>query len=238
MKVLLIIPCYNEEKNIEKLISNINTNYSAYDYIIINDCSTDNTETICKRNSYNYISLCTNLGIGGGVQTGYMYAMEKDYDIAIQLDGDGQHDPAFLSALVQTLEENQADMVIGSRFIKNEGFQTSFLRRMGIKIINQTIQLCCGLKITDATSGFRACSKSLIQFFAENYAHDYPEPEAIVSAVLNNYSVKEIPVIMHERNGGTSSITRIKSVYYMAKVVLALLLQRLSTFKLKRKDCK
>ena len=133
MKVLLIIPCYNEEKNIEKLISNINANYSAYDYIIINDCSTDNTETICKRNSYNYISLCTNLGIGGGVQTGYMYAMEKDYDIAIQLDGDGQHDPAFLSALVQTLEENQADMVIGSRFIKNEGFQTSFLRRMGLR---------------------------------------------------------------------------------------------------------
>lgn len=227
-KVLIIIPCYNEEDNIERVVGNIINNYPQYDYLIVNDCSKDHTEEICKENHYNYVSLCTNLGIGGGVQTGYQYAVRNDYDVAIQIDGDGQHNPDYIEKLVQELFENHMDMVIGSRFIENQGFQSSFSRRFGIKIINGTIALCCGAKVTDATSGFRVCGKEMTRFFAQNYAQDYPEPEAIVSAVLNGYKVGEMPVVMNERVGGESSINGLKSMYYMLKVITALLLQRLS----------
>ena len=199
MKILLIIPCYNEEKNISTVVENIIAHYPTYDYVIINDCSTDGTKEICRSYNYNYLSFCTNLGIGGGVQAGYMYAMENDYDITVQVDGDGQHDPAYIGKMIEKMEQEKADMVIGSRFIENKGFQTSSFRRFGIKLINNTIRLCCGADVTDATSGFRVCSKSMTAFFADNYAQDYPEPEAIVSAVLNGYKVCEMPVEMKER---------------------------------------
>lgn len=224
-KILVIIPAYNEEKNISNVADNLIQNYT-YDFLIVNDCSCDKTETICKEKNYNYISFCTNLGIGGGVQTGYQYAVWHNYDYTVQLDGDGQHNPKYIDAMLNDLIAKKYDMVIGTRFIEKQGFQSSLMRRLGIKIINALIGFCCKLKITDATSGFRVCNKRMTAFFAENYAQDYPEPEAIVAAVMNGFAVGETPVIMEERLGGKSSINFVRSLYYMIKVVIAIILQR------------
>lgn len=229
-KILIIIPAYNEEANIVRVIENLKENHSEFDYVVVNDCSTDGTLDVCREENYHYLSLCTNLGIGGGVQTGYLYAVENGYDITVQLDGDGQHDPAYIEAMVRTLHETGADMVVGSRFLENQGFQTSTSRRAGIQIINTLIYLCGGVKVTDCTSGFRVCSKKMTGFFANHYAQDYPEPEAIVSAALHGYKVVEHPVEMRERQGGTSSINLSRSVYYMFKVTFAILLQRIGTW--------
>lgn len=227
MKVLVIIPAYNEEKSIEKVVENLKNNYPQYDYLIVNDGSTDRTEEICREKNYNFVTLPINLGIGGGVQTGYMYAVKNNYDIAIQIDGDGQHNPEYIEKLIEPIVKGEADMTIGSRFIEKEGFQTSFMRRMGINIIKGVIKICCGVTIKDNTSGFRASSKELTKYFSENYAQDYPEPEAIVTSVLNGFTVKEVPVVMNEREEGVSSINAAKSVYYMIKVSLALMIHRL-----------
>ena len=228
MRVLVIIPAYNEEKNIIRTVNDLKKRCPNVDYIVINDCSKDNTEGVLKDNKFNYISLPVNLGIGGGVQTGYKYAVEHDYDIAIQFDGDGQHDAGCIDELIEPIINKQSDMVIGSRFIENEGFQTSFMRRLGINILKILLRLFCKKNITDATSGFRATSKKLTKRFSEVYAEDYPEPEAIIDAVFNGYKVQEVPVIMHERLEGQSSINAIKSVYYMIKVSLAIILCRIS----------
>lgn len=226
-KILIIIPAYNEEQNIKQVIDNLTQNYPQYDYIVINDCSTDGTKEILERNGFNYISLPTNLGIGGGVQSGYIYAVENDYDIAIQIDGDGQHDPAYIEKLIQPIIDNEADITIGSRFIEKKGFQTSALRRAGINIIRFVIKICCGVTATDATSGFRASNREATKFFSLNYANDYPEPEAIVAATLNGFKIKEVAVEMREREGGVSSINAKRSIYYMIKVSLALLICRI-----------
>lgn len=235
MKVLIIIPAYNEEKNIERVVDNLIENYPQYDYLVVNDSSKDSTAKILKKRNYNYITLPTNLGIGGAVQSGYIYACENDYDIAIQIDGDGQHDPAYIEKLIEPIEKGEADMVIGSRFIEKQGFQTSFLRRMGILFIRFIIKLCCGVKATDTTSGFRATSKELNMLFVRNYAQDYPEPEAIVFASLNGFTVKDVPVKMREREGGVSSINAKRSLYYMIKVSIALIILRIRTRRKKRK---
>ncbi|HHV10261.1 MAG TPA: glycosyltransferase family 2 protein [Clostridiales bacterium] len=227
MKTLIIIPAYNEEKNIENVVNSI-MKYPKYDYIIVNDCSKDKTVDICKKNNYNYISLPSNLGIGGGVQAGYLFAVERGYDITVQFDGDGQHNAEYIEKMINTLQNEQFDMVIGSRFIEKNGFQSSGMRRLGINLIRFVIKGCCNKDITDATSGFRACSKRMTEFFSTNYAQDYPEPEAIVSAVLSGYNVKEIPVVMNERSGGISSINLTRSIYYMIKVSLSLMIYRLS----------
>lgn len=228
MKVLIIIPAYNEEKSITNVINSINANCENVDYLIINDCSSDNTEKVIKNNKFNYVSLPVNLGIGGGVQTGYKYAVDNDYDIAIQIDGDGQHDPAYICDLIKPIIDGQADMVIGSRFIEKQGFQTSFFRRLGIKFLNKLIKITCKTTVTDVTSGFRATSKELNKMFAKEYAQDYPEPEAIIYSVLNGYRVLEVPVIMHERKEGKSSINITRSIYYMIKVSLSIILCRIS----------
>lgn len=229
MKVLIIIPAYNEAENIERVVDDLCENYSEYDYVVVNDCSTDGTEQILKARGYNYISLPTNLGIGGAVQSGYIYAVEHGYDIAVQTDGDGQHDPAYIKSLIAPIERGEADMAIGSRFIEKNGFQTSFMRRLGIGFIKVVIRLCCGTRATDTTSGFRATGKELTAFFAKEYAQDYPEPEAIVAASLNGFRVCDVPVEMREREGGVSSINALRSVYYMIKVSLALVILRLGT---------
>lgn len=234
-KVLIIIPAYNESENIERVVDNLIENYPQYDYLIVNDCSTDNTEEIIKRRHYNYISLPVNLGIGGGVQSGYLYAVQNDYDIAIQMDGDGQHDPAYIEKLIDPIVSGDADITIGSRFIDKKGFQTSALRRFGIKFISLVIKLCCGVTATDTTSGFRASSKKVNKFFSINYAQDYPEPEAIVAAALNGYRIQDVAVEMNERMGGVSSINAKRSVYYMIKVSLALIICRLGTAKRRKK---
>ena len=227
MKVLVIIPAYNEEENIVRFVNELRDTCPEVDYVVINDCSKDRTLQILQENRFNYIDLPVNLGIGGGVQTGYKYAVEKGYDIAVQMDGDGQHDPKYLMTLVQAVERGEADMCIGSRFIENEGFQTSALRRFGIRFLKNLIRLCCGVTVNDNTSGFRATNSELTRFYSKNYAQDYPEPEAIIAAVNHGYKVKEVPVIMRERTGGVSSINPLKSVYYMIKVSLAILLHGL-----------
>ncbi|MBQ6148758.1 MAG: glycosyltransferase family 2 protein [Oscillospiraceae bacterium] len=224
MKVLVIIPAYNEEENIKGLIAELKSHYPDYDYVVINDCSKDHTKDILRENGFNYVDLPVNLGIGGGVQTGYLYAVQNDYDIAVQMDGDGQHDPAYLGDLVEKVASGETDMCIGSRFIANEGFQSSALRRFGIRFLKVLIRICCGVTVHDNTSGFRATNKELNQFYSQNYAQDYPEPEAIIAAVNNGFRVMEVPVQMRERKGGVSSINPIKSVYYMIKVSLAIII--------------
>ena len=236
MKILIIIPAYNEEQNIQIVVDNLIQYYPQYDYCIINDCSTDHTLEICKKKGYHYLSLCTNLGIGGGVQTGYLYAVENNYDVTVQIDGDGHHNPAYISEMIEAMQAENADMIIGSRFLKKEGFQTSFPRRMGIQFINNLIYICSGVKVTDSTSGLRVCSKKLTQFFADYYAQDYPEPEAIVAAALHSYKVIEYPVIMSKRLGGKSSINIKRSIYYMFKVTVAIFLQKFSMWGRRKYD--
>lgn len=227
-KVLIIIPAYNEAENIERVVDNIVENFPQYDYIVINDGSRDNTRDVCKQRGYEFLNLSINLGIGGAVQTGYKYAKDKDYDVAVQIDGDGQHDIVYLEKMLPYLESGEADIVIGSRFIDKEGFQSSAARRTGIKILSALIWICTGCKVKDVTSGFRAVNKDYIKIYAENYPNDYPEPEAIVSAVMHGGVIKECPVVMRERENGTSSINFVKSIYYMIKVTLAIVVCRIS----------
>lgn len=231
MKILVIVPAYNEGENLPKLfeaLKKVKEESVAKDYfieyIVINDCSKDNTEAVCKRNGVKVVSLPVNLGIGGAVQTGYRYAYYNKYDIAIQVDGDGQHDPQFIPYLVKRVCEGN-HLCIGSRFIENKGFQSSKLRRFGIRYFSRLIWLMTGKMITDPTSGYRACSKEVIGIFANDYPKDYPEPESVVTVLKNKLKVTEMPVIMSAREGGKSSITNLKGAYYMFKVTLAILLR-------------
>ena len=222
MKKLIIIPAYNEEESIRQTVEDIIEKAPDFDYIVINDCSKDSTKQICEKNNLNFINLPVNLGIGGAVQTGYLYAKREGYDIAVQVDGDGQHDPEFLTEMSKYIEEGKADMVIGSRFIDKEGFQSSGARRVGIKYFTMLIKLLTGKKITDPTSGLRMVNREIIEFFAEEYPKDYPEPESVVAILRRKKRVLEIPVIMRERSGGVSSISMKKSVYYMITETLAI----------------
>ena len=228
MKVLIIIPAYNEAEGISKLIDNLRNNYTQYEYVIINDGSKDNTKRLCADKKYNVINLPINLGIGGAVQTGYKYARENNYDIAIQIDGDGQHNPAYIENLIEFIKNDTAEVVIGSRFIDKEGFQSSKIRRLGINFLSSLLYVCTGTKIYDVTSGYRAVNKRFISIFAEDYSRDYPEPEAIITTLMWRGKIKEVPVVMNERETGTSSINFSKSLYYMIKVSLAILVRRIS----------
>ena len=228
MKVLMIIPAYNEELNIEntnnKIVKYNKKSKNKIDYIIINDGSTDKTKEICKKNNYMVINLVHNLGIGGAVQTGYKYALENDYDVVIQFDGDGQHDENYIDDLIKEID-NGFNFVIGSRFIKDlSKFKSTHTRRLGINILSFLIKLCTGKKIYDPTSGFRAADKEVIKLFANHYPSEYPEPESTVALIRNNFKIKEIPVEMHEREFGKSSIRPLKSIYYMFSVSLSILI--------------
>ena len=152
VKILVIIPCYNEEENLERVVDRLKKEAPQVDFLIVNDCSTDSSAAICKANGWRFLDLPTNLGIGGGVQSGYQYAVANDYDITVQMDGDGQHDPAYLDAVLAPVIAGELDMAVGSRFITKEGFQTSFMRRLGIRIISTTIRLLCGARVLDVTS--------------------------------------------------------------------------------------
>ncbi len=236
MKKLIIIPAYNESANIENTVKDIVNNAPDFDYVIINDCSTDNTLEICERNGFNVVNLPLNLGIGGAVQTGYRYAYNNGYDIAVQVDGDGQHDPTFLEKMAETMLAENADMLIGSRFIEKEGFQTSRARRMGITYFSWLIKLFTRKKITDPTSGLRMINSDIIKVFAESYPRDYPEPESVVHVIRLGKNVKEIPVIMRERQGGKSSIRFFSSIYYMIKVTVAILTELMRKIDRKKEE--
>lgn len=226
-KVLIIIPAYNEAENIVHVVNHMMEQAPQYDYLVVNDGSTDHTLALCRRENFRYLDLPINMGIGGAVQAGYVYACKYDYDIAVQMDGDGQHDIAYLDRMLAPILSGEADVVIGSRFLEKEGFQSSASRRMGINILSALIWLTTGKRIMDVTSGYRAVNKMFIQIYSEDYPMDYPEPEAIVAAIMHLGRVKEVPVQMRAREGGTSSITFKKSIYYMIKVTLAILICRM-----------
>lgn len=225
-----MIPAYNEEQNIISTIRDLNKYCPEYDKVIINDASTDTTKSILVNENVNYIDLPLNLGIGGCVQTGYMYANEMNYDVAVQMDGDGQHCASEIKKIVAPLLDanENIDAVIGSRFLTKLGFQSSRLRRMGIRFLSGLIYLVTKQKVVDVTSGFRAVNKKMIQVFAREYAQDYPEPEAIVAIAKRGGVIKEVPVIMREREYGKSSITALKSLYYMLKVSVAIIIQHIT----------
>lgn len=227
MKKLAIIPAYNEKNSIIFTVNDLVKNAPEFDYIIVNDCSTDNTMDICKYNGFNVLNLPINLGIGGAVQTGYLYAYNHGYDIAVQFDGDGQHDAAYLNTMADYLIEKNLDMVIGSRFIENKGFQSSGIRRIGIRWFTFLIRIFSGKVITDPTSGLRMCNKKTIEMFANEYPRDYPEPESTMRLLRHQRKVEEIPVKMRERQEGISSISPFRSVYYMFKVTLAVIIERM-----------
>lgn len=224
MKKLIIIPAYNEEDCIEKTVRRIIEKASDFDYIVINDCSTDHTREICERNHFHILNLPVNLGIGGAVQTGYQYALRHGYDIAVQMDGDGQHDPVYLARMAECMEKEHLNMVIGSRFIEKEGFQSSATRRIGIHFFEKLIRFLTKVTITDPTSGMRMVDRKTILMFAQDYPKDYPEPESVVSLLKRGMKVKEVPVKMRAREGGVSSISACDAVYYMVKVSIAVLI--------------
>ena len=224
MKTLVIIPAYNEEEAIVETINNLKKCCDGMvDYVIINDCSKDNTLKKCNENNFNVINLPINWGIGGAVQTGYKYAYRFGYDIAIQMDADGQHDPKYISEIIEKIKAGN-DMVIGSRFIEKNGFQSTFVRRIGINLYSKIIKLFTGKVIKDTTSGYRAVNKKIIKIFANNYPVDYPEPETDAFIAKNKFEIFELPMQMKERDTGSSSITPIKSIYYAIKVGLAVTL--------------
>lgn len=226
LRKLVIIPAYNESASIVNTVNDIKKNAPDFDYVVINDHSKDNTLQVCKDAELNVIDLPLNLGIGGAVQTGYLYACQNGYDIAVQFDGDGQHDAKYLNEMAETLVKEQADMVIGSRFIEKEGFQSSFTRRLGIRYFTFLIKILTGQKITDPTSGYRMCNRKIIELFAGNYPKDYPEPETTTWILRKKLKVLEIPVIMRAREEGVSSISLKKSFYYMFKVTMAIIIER------------
>ena len=214
MRILLILPAYNEEQTILQTVRQIQeTSFPEgmeVDYIVINDGSTDGTEALCRQHQLNCLSLIQNLGIGGAVQTGYLYAARYDYDIAVQFDGDGQHDIRSLADLVKPVMEGRCDFSVGSRFVtRSSGFQSTALRRLGISYLSAVIRLVTG-------------NRRAIQYFAHNYPVDYPEPESLVQLHKKGLTICEVPVNMFERSGGKSSINCFRSIYYMIKVTLAI----------------
>lgn len=229
LKILFIIPAYNEEESILNTVESIKKYNDHWDVLVINDGSTDQTKEICEKNQIPIINLVMNLGIGGAVQTGYIYAYRNDYDIAIQFDGDGQHAISSADDLIQPILNNEADFVIGSRFIdKNrDNFQSSPLRRIGIRLISAFIWVLSGRPILDPTSGYRAANKKVIEFFADYYPNEYPEPESTLMLNKKKFKVKEIYAQMFERQGGSSSIHTWKTFYYMVNVLFSLIIASL-----------
>lgn len=220
MKVLLIIPAYNEEKNIQRVIENLKVNLPSCDYVIVNDCSTDHTGDMCEKNHYNYIDLSINLGLAGAVQAGYKYAYENDYDVAIQYDGDGQHKAEYIPTLVDAIEHG-ANIVIGSRFVnKPKPFN---MRMIGSRLISLCIKLTTGVTVQDPTSGMRAIDRKLIKEFA--FEMNYPpEPDTIAYQLRKGAVIEEIQVEMDERIEGESYLGVINSIKYMMRMLTSILL--------------
>ncbi len=226
MKIAVVVPAFNEEKSIADVVNNINLiakeNNLQLDVVVVNDCSTDSTAEIISALNCIALYLPINLGIGGAVQTGFKYAFANDYDFAIQIDGDGQHPAEEIPELLKTAVDEQYDVLIGSRFISNQGFQSSAIRRFGINYFKNLIRLLVDVTINDNTSGYRVLGKKALEIVSEYYPDEYPEPEAIVMFSLLKLKIGEKAVTMKERQGGVSSIGKFASVYYMFKVSLAI----------------
>ena len=226
-KRIVIIPAFNEEQSIAVQCDEIRKQGEEFDILVVNDCSEDDTYRKCLENDIKVMDLAVNLGISGSVQTGYRYAADNGYEVAVQIDGDGQHDAAYLKYMYDALVNENADMVIGSRFLSNEGFQSTPLRRIGIRYFSCLIKMLTGKTITDPTSGYRMIGSGLLREFAEDYPQDYPEPESVVRAVRRGKKIVEVPVVMRNRKTGRSSIGAFASVYYMIKVTIAIIMERM-----------
>lgn len=219
--VCIIVPAYNESASIVRVIEDLRDHVPRAEIVVVNDCSTDNTESLARQAGVTVVSLPFNLGIGGAVQTGLKYALKAGYDIAVQFDGDGQHLAEEIQVLVAPIRSGAADVAIGSRFGGREGYSPPFFRKLGISILKHTNRMLTGKNIADNTSGFRACNRRALGFLAEYYPQDYPEPQAVVELVRNGFRLVEVPVRMRERHAGGSSIGMLASVYYMIKVLLS-----------------
>lgn len=233
MKVLVIVPAYNEALNIRAVVESIRNaaaelTHDTVDIAVVNDGSADDTASAAREAGACVLDLPFNLGIGGAVQTGFKFAHELQYDAAVQVDGDGQHDPSYLGTILEPLRSDKADVVIGSRFIRdNGGFRSTSMRRMGIRIFRGVNSMILRQRLTDNTSGFRSYSRTAIAVLAEHYPTDYPEPESAVMLGKAGFRIVEVPVRMRERQGGRSSITFWRSGYYMIKVLFAILMSAL-----------
>ena len=221
---LVVIPAFNEQKNILHVIRSIQSDLPDMDILVVNDCSTDHTSDMARTaTGVKVVDLPCNLGIGGAMQTGFKYAMNGGYAYAVQIDGDGQHVPGEVTKLMAEMQKNRSDMVIGSRFLDVESFRTTWCRRAGIKVFYLLFRTLVNTRITDSTSGFRMYNRKSLEVLSRYYSTDYPEPDAIVLLKKHGLQVGEVGVEMREREYGCSSITPIKSPYYMAKVILTIL---------------
>jgi len=224
VKILTIIPAYNEEKTITSVISNVRRYIPESDILVVNDGSSDNTPLYAAAANAMIINLPFNLGIGGAMQTGYMFARDNNYDIAVQVDGDGQHNPSDIQKLVKPVIDNLTDMVIGSRYISRTSYKSTYLRRIGMVFFSALVAFLTGNRVRDTTSGFRVVNRDIINYFAKNYPIDYPEVDVLVKLHKKGFRIMEIPVEMNRRQCGRSSITPFRSVYYMIKVSISLLI--------------
>jgi glycosyltransferase involved in cell wall biosynthesis len=221
-RVAVIIPAYNEENTIGGVVRRVRSLGEGYSAIVINDDSSDKTFSVARQEGAVVIGLPCNLGIGGAVQTGFRYAFHNEYDVCVQVDGDGQHPTTEIPNLVRVLVDGGYDIVIGSRFVERTDYSISVMRRIGIYIISMFLRVSTGTRVKDPTSGFRAINKKAIHLFASEYPQDFPEPESLIFAHKYGFKIKEVPSAMVNRMHGTSSITPLKSVYYMVKVLLAM----------------
>jgi len=222
-KSLVVIPAYNEQNNILKVIWEIRQSLPDYDILVVNDCSSDGTsETARKAEGVKVVDLPCNLGIGGAVQTGFKYALAYGYDYMVQIDGDGQHIAKEVVKLADAMARTGSDMVIGSRFLDVRSFRTTWSRRLGIRLFGLLFRVLIRKKVTDSTSGFRLYNRKSIELLSKYYPDDYPEPDAIILLKKHGLEIGEVGVEMREREHGSSSITPLKSPYYMAKVILSI----------------
>jgi glycosyltransferase involved in cell wall biosynthesis len=221
-KILVIIPAYNEAETIGRVIEKTQQRFPSGDILVVNDGSSDSTSAIAGQKGAMVLDLSYNLGIGGAMQTGYKFANRMGYDIAVQCDADGQHHPAQIKKLVETLTGDGVDMVLGSRYLRKRRFRSDVFRRVGVLVFSEILSLIVRQRLTDTTSGFRAVNRELIKSFSTFYPDDYPEPEALVLLHREGFTMKEISVNMSSRKGGNSSITWWRSIYYMVKVLLAI----------------
>jgi glycosyltransferase involved in cell wall biosynthesis len=222
MKILIIVPAYNEEESLPGVIRDLREHLPSAHVVVVNDGSHDRTAMIARQLGVALLDLPFNLGIGGAMQTGFLYAARNDYDIAVQFDGDGQHLAEEIKKLIEPLAAGKADIVIGSRFLSTGGYKAPLFRKLGIGIFSFVLSRILGMVVTDSTAGFRAVNHRVTEYFSRTYPDDYPEVETLVLLHKSGMRIMEVPVMMRKRTGGISSITPARSVYYMVKVLLAI----------------
>jgi len=226
-RTLVVVPAYNEEKSILDVVHRIRKTQPGIDVLVINDHSTDGTEHILLQHRINHVSLPVNLGIGGAVQTGFLFARDHDYDVVVQVDGDGQHPPEQITELTTMLTKCELDVVIGSRYLAGSRIVSSHARRLGGAVLGTLIFIATGKRVTDPTSGFRAYSRRVLDYLCWLYPQEYPEPISVMELILQGYRIEEVPIIMEERRFGRSSITGLNVFFYMLKVMFSIIIVRI-----------